>query len=116
MERKITHQTLGGKVESNFDMAFKYYSLISALLGLNLTKRKLQLVAFTAVKGNISYPDFKEEFIKTFDSSGATINNIVSELQELKVFVKVDSKVKVNPSLAMDFNNDVSLKITLNHV
>jgi hypothetical protein len=36
-----------------FDVAQRYYTIISAINDLKLTERELQLTAFTAVKGNI---------------------------------------------------------------
>jgi hypothetical protein len=37
--------------------------ILSAVNGLKLTEREIQLIAFTAVKGNISYGSIREEFL-----------------------------------------------------
>lgn len=98
-----------------WDVAYKYYALLSVVNGLNLTPRKLQLVTFTALKGNISYSTYRKEFIETYQTSSATINNMISELKELKVLVKDAGKIKVNPALLLNFENNLIIQISLNH-
>lgn len=96
-----------------FQCAQRYYSVLSAINDLRLTERELQLVAFTAVKGNISYKNIREEFCEKYKSSAPTINNLISKLKRLGVFVKDGTKVKVNPQIGLNFENNIVLQITI---
>lgn len=109
-------QRLKKEINGDLLIAEKYYSFLSEMNSLALTTREIQLVAFTAVKGNISNGNVREEFIKKHRTSSATINNIISKLKKLGIFVKKEGKIKVNPVISLDFSKDVILQITLSHV
>lgn len=111
----IVLQKLRKLESSNFDIAVKYYSLISVVNNLGLTEREIQLVAFVSVKGNISNDNVREEFVKKFNTSKPTINNIISKLKKLNIFVKENGKVKVNPLIVVDFTKDIVLQISISH-
>jgi uncharacterized protein YkwD len=96
-----------------YQAAQRYYSILSAVNSLHLTERELQLVAFTSVKGNISYGNIREEFCEKYKSSPPTINNIISKLKRIGVLVKDGSKIKVNPVITLDFENDVVLEVKI---
>lgn len=97
-------QKLKKEVDDDFIKAEYYYSILSAINNLHLTEREIQLVAYTAVKGNITYANVREEFCKKYKTSGPTINNIISKLKKLKIFIKEDGKVKVNPVIELGFS------------
>lgn len=102
------------KVEDDqFLLSERYYSILSAVNDLGLTKREIQLVAFTAVKGNISYANIREEFCEKHGTTSPTINNIISKLKKIGVLVKDGTKVKVNPVIVLDFNKNITLEIKL---
>lgn len=101
--------------QDNFSLAEKYYSILSAVNNLKLTQREIQLVAFTAIKGNISYANNREEFCKKFSTTSQTINNIISKLKRMGVFVKDGTKVKVNPVIILNFDSEIVLEIKLTH-
>jgi hypothetical protein len=111
----IVVQKLKKSVEDNFAMAEKYYSILSAVNGLKLTPREIQLVAFTAIRGNISYANNRKEFCERYDSTSPTINNIISKLKKINVLVKDGTKVKVNPVIILPFDRDAVLQISLTH-
>jgi predicted HTH transcriptional regulator len=118
MEPTVTHkktivQKLKKQEQDVYASAQRYYGVMSAVNSLSLTERELQLVAFTAVKGNISYKNIREEFCQKYNSSAPTINNLISKLKKLGVFVKEGSKVKVNPIINLNFENDVVLEIKI---
>lgn len=118
MEPTATHkktivQKLKKQEEDVYASAQRYYSVLSAVNSLSLTEREIQLVAFTAVKGNISYKNIREEFCQKYSSSAPTINNLISKLKKLGVFVKDGSKVKVNPVISLNFENDIVLEIKI---
>jgi hypothetical protein len=115
MEKKVIVQKLKKSINSNIQLAEKYYSILSVINDLNLTEREIQLVAYTAIKGNISFANVREEFFKTYNSSSASVNNIISKLKKLGIFIKQEGKVKVNPVIVIDFSKDLTLAINLEH-
>ena len=108
-------QSLKKDVSTDFQLAEKYYSVLFTINNLHLTEREIQLIAFTAIKGNITYANVREEFCKTYNSTSPTINNIVSKLKKLGVFIKENGKVKINPKICIDFQKDLMLNIKLVH-
>lgn len=98
-----------------YALAEMYYSLLSSINNLKLTTREIQLTAFAAIKGNISYANIREEFCQKYDTSNATINNMISRLKKMGILVKDNSKVKVNPVIVLDFKKDIVLEIKLTH-
>lgn len=115
MTNKIVLQKLSAKSEDNYILAERYYSILSALNDLKLTQREVQLVAFTAVRGNMSYANVKDEFCKKYNSSSPTISNIVSKLKKVGIFIKEGGKIRVNPVIALNFTLDLKLEISLLH-
>lgn len=93
--------------------AERYYAILSIVNDMQLTKRELQLIAFTAVKGNISYAEFRNEFCSKFNSSSPTINNMISKLRKNNILVKDNNKTKINPLIQLDFNKPLQLEIKL---
>lgn len=108
-------QSLKKDVKTDIQLAEKYYSILFTINNLHLTEREIQLIAFTAIKGNITYANVREEFCKTYNSTSPTINNIVSKLKRLGIFVKENGKVKINPKIIIDFKKDLMLNIKLVH-
>ena len=108
-------QRLKKDVQTDIQLAEKYYSILSAINNLHLTEREIQLISFTAVKGNITYANVREEFCKTYNSTSPSINNIISKLKKVGIFIKENGKVKVNPIIVIDFKKDLTLDIKLLH-
>ena len=115
MTNKIILQKLSFKDEDNYVLAEKYYNVLSALNNLRLTQREVQLMAFTAVRGNMSYANVKEEFCKKYESSSPTISNIVSKLKKMGIFIKEGGKIKVVPMIQLNFALNIKLEINLTH-
>ena len=111
----IVIQKLKKEVDTDLQLAEKYYNILSAINNLNLTEREIQLIAFTAIKGNITYANVREEFCKTYNSTSPSINNIISKLKKIGIFIKENGKVKVNPIIVIDFTKDLTLDIKLVH-
>ena len=108
-------QKLAKTVEDEFDMAYRYYAILSTINSLKLANRELQLVAFTAVRGNITDKANREEFCKLYESTNATINNMVGPLKKLHVLKKEDRKIVVNPLIRLNFLMPLTLNIELSH-
>ena len=114
-QRKTTLQKISLKEENSLAMAKRYYSLLSAISNISLTEREIQLIAFTAVKGNISYSTNRDEFCTLYKSSSPTINNMISKLKKLGLLIKDGGKIKVNPLYLLDFSNNIVLQLSIIH-
>jgi len=109
-------QRLKKNISTDMELAILYYSVLSAINTLKLTEREIQLISFTAIKGNITYANVREEFCKTYNSTSPSINNIISKLKRIGIFIKENGKVKVNPIInTIDFTKDLTLDIKLIH-
>ena len=113
--KNIVLQRIRKEEENVYSLAERYYMVLSAVNGLKLTEREIQLIAFTAIKGNISYASIREEFCKKHSTTNASINNIISKLKRTGILVKDGTRVKVNPQIVMNFENDVVLEIRILH-
>jgi hypothetical protein len=113
--KKIIVQKFLRKVEDDYAMAEKYYSMLSTINDLKLTQREVQLVAFTAIRGNISYSNIREDFCNKYNSTSPTINNIISKLKRIGVFVKDGTKIKVNPVILLPFDQNITLELKMEH-
>jgi hypothetical protein len=112
---KIIVQRLKKNVDNDMELAMKYYSILSVINSLNLTEREIQLISITAINVNITYANVREEFCKTYNSTSPSINNIISKLKRIGIFIKENGKVKVNPVIVIDFSKDLTLDIKLVH-
>lgn len=112
---KVIVQRIKKEVNSSYVLAEKYYAFLSELNGLNLTQREIQLLAFTAIRGNITNGNVREEFCKKYNTTSPTINNIISKLRRMSVLVKDGKMTRVNPMILLDFNRNIVLQITLEH-
>lgn len=108
-------QKLKRSIDTDIELAEKYYSLLSAVNSLKLTEREIQLIAFTSIKGNITYANVREEFCNKYNSTSPSINNIISKLKKIGIFIKENGKVKINPIISIDFTKDLTLEIKLVH-
>lgn len=113
MEKKIIVQKLKKTSLTQIETAIKYYTILFALNDMHFTEREVQLISFTALKGNISYPDIREEFCNIYKSSSPTMNNIISKLKKKSILIKEGDKIKVNPAILLNFNDNIILQITL---
>lgn len=113
-------QKLQFPVEGPLKMAERYISVISVFNELELAPREIQLLAYTAVNGNIGSDRAKEDFVKIYGSSLATVGNIISRLtnHRMKLLIKEEKrKVVINPALMLDFKSEtISLVIIMKNV
>lgn len=99
---------------SSLEVAIKYFKILLVLNNIHLKPKELQLLAYTAIKGNISSGGAKEGFIKEFNSSKASIGNMIGTLYKEKLLIKEGGRIRVQPFLVLDFNNQIVLQLTLN--
>lgn len=116
MSEEVVIQKLFRKDDSPISLAIRYFSIISVLFNLGLAKKEVELLAFIAVKGTISYSSIREEFIQMFSSSKNSVENMKGKLYRKKLLIKIDRKYKINPSFGLDFTKDLILQINLNHL
>ena len=106
-------QKLRRRLPDEFGIAVAYFSLISSLNSLALTERELQLMAFTAVRGNMSLGNVKTEFCERFSTTFPTISNIVYKLKKQGLLIKEDGRVKVNKMFPSNFKDGITLNVIL---
>ena len=109
----MTIQKLEKSSSNRLELAQQYYALISALNNLYLTEREIQLIAFSAVRGSVSFATVREDFCTIYKSSFPTINNMVSKLKTKGILIKQGKQIVVNPRIALDFSKPLILQITL---
>lgn len=110
---KYILQKLKKSVNSEFERAEMYYGVLSLVNNLGLTEREIQLIAFTAIRGNITNANVRNEFCKKYNSSYNTIKNIVWKLKRYGIFTKQNNKIKINPVICLDFNKPLTLQINI---
>jgi hypothetical protein len=98
---------------SDIEVAIKYYTILFSLNNIHLSAKEIELISFTAVKGTITSPTSRSEFVEMFDSSQASLENIKGRLVKRKFLVKKEGKHKVHPSLVLDFSTELVLQIRL---
>lgn len=108
----MTVQKLKPTIDSEFEAARRYFSMVAAINDIHITPIELKLLAFMAVKGSISNTNNKDVFCETFQSSKASVYNIIGSLSEKGLLHKIDNKVKIIPSIALNFKEPVVVKIT----
>jgi hypothetical protein len=106
-------QKLNKQEGDELGLAMRYFKVIAAITGVHLTEKEVQLLSFTALKGNISSGGARQEFVEAFNTSKATLENIKHGLVKKGFIVKQDSKYKVNPAFASEFTGIV-LQININ--
>jgi len=114
-EKKTIVQKIKLTEKDALSIAQRYYTLLSAISNTSLTEREIQLMAFTAIKGNISYSNNREEFCELYKSSSPTINNIISKLKKMGLLVKESGKIKVNPAYLLNFENNLVIQLSILH-
>lgn len=108
-------QRLKKELINDIDVSYRYYSVLSALNDLLLTKREIQLMSFISVSGSVSISENREKFCKSYDTTSATVNNMVSKLKRRNLLMKKDGKIVVNSIISLDFSKDLSLEIKILH-
>lgn len=112
---KVILQRLKKNELDDYSLAERYYSILSAVNNLKLTQREIQLIAFTAIRGNISYANIRKDFCEKYGTTNPSIYNMISKLRKMGVLVKDGTKAKVNPQILLNFENDITLELRLVH-
>lgn len=110
---KVVVQKLMKKVKDETEVAIIYYRLISALNNLKLSAKQIELLAFTAVRGTITPLKARKEFVKLFNSSINSVENLKGKLVKRGLLVKEGGLYKVRKELALDFSGEIWLQLKL---
>lgn len=100
-------QKIRKRYRTPYDKAVIYLTIMNVLNGGELRKMEIDLLAFIATGGNI------KGFIKHAKSSQASVGNMSSRLMKSGWLVKGEDFVKVNPAIDLNFEDNISLHITL---
>ena len=114
MSEEVIVQTIKKQYPGSIDAGIAYYTFITNINNIKLSKREIQLLAYVNHRGTISSASAREEFCNMFDSSEGTISNMISKLSKHKLLVKEKNKTKLNASLRMNFDKKIVLKVHLN--
>jgi hypothetical protein len=107
-------QKIKKQEKTALDLAIKYYSIICLINDIKLSKRQIQLLAFTSIRGTISSLSAKTDFSNTFNSSIATVNNLISELSGLGLLEQFQGKYRVKDKINLNFaQRDIDINIVL---
>lgn len=107
----MTIPTIEKKLKDDVEVAIIYYSTLFKVNSISLSDIEINLIAFSAVRGTLSSPPIREEFIRRFNSSKGTVYNVSSKLKRQGLLIKEKGKLRVNPSLQMDFKKPLLLKL-----
>lgn len=108
-------QRIAKEYKTSLEKAIVYYESLLSLNGIKLRNKELQLLAFTGVRGTITPLSAREEFVKLFDSSLNSIENMKGILVKKGLLIKEGEMYKVLPAISLDFNEPITLVIRMNN-
>ena len=106
-------QKLNRKTKDRLEKGIKYFSILSALMGMKLTPKQIELLSFTAFRGTITPLPARQEFVEIFDSSLDSIENLKGQLAKKFLLIKTNGMYRLPPTLELDFSDDIVLQIKL---
>lgn len=92
-------------------MAISYYGMISVVNNIPLTRKQIILLAYIATKGSIRSLSAKTEFCRVYDTSVPYIHKMTKDLLRKGFLIKDKNKLKLNPSINLDFTNPVIVQV-----
>ena len=113
---QVVIQKLNKQEPSELELAIRYFTIIGAVTGVHLTRKQIQLLAWTAIKGTISSGGAIKDFITTFDSSKGTLENLKASLIKKGFIVKQEGKYRLIPSLSLSFQERILLQINISQL
>lgn len=109
----VTTLRIKKNYDNNFDLAIKWYSIISILNDFKWSPLEIKVMAFTAIKGDISSGGRRGAFLGYFKSTKPSLANTISEMHKKHFLVKVEGKLKINPQFFINFEGDILSQINL---
>lgn len=108
-------QKIENKIVDKYELAYKYFNIIAVLNNINLVKRDVQLLSYAAAQDK-PINEVRREFVKKFDTSKATVGNIISKLYKLHILQKNKKEITINPVLLINFDKDLTMNLLFKHV
>lgn len=112
----VTTLRIKKNYDNDLELAVKWYSIISILNNFKWSPLQVKLMAFTAVKGDISSGGRKEAFCTFASSVKTSVANTISDMYQAGFLVKNKRRITVNPQLLLNFEGDICAKLILEHV
>jgi len=100
---ELVIQKINKEYASSMELAKTYYTFITEINKIQITRKELDLLCYCAVNGTISTPPVRDAFVKEYNTPKGSVYNMVSKLQKLKLMVKINGKIRVNPHIQLDF-------------
>lgn len=113
-DKQVIVKTIKKSYDDVIKAGITWFKFIAAINDIQLTKRELELLAFINTRGTISSIQAKEDFCELFETSKATVSNMISRLLKKRLLIKEKNKTKINPALKVDFNNDFVVRFYIN--
>lgn len=93
-------------IDTQFDVAIRYFKVIAAVNNIKLQNRQLELLAFISLRGGVFSGSARQKFIEVYGSTYHTINNMLGQLYKKKFLLRDSRKYTINPQLMVsDFSN-----------
>lgn len=99
--------------ENQYERAYRYYAILSIINDLQLTKKELEVIAFTSREGNISDYKIKNKFYDEFGGSSFSLTNTIASLKKKKLLLKEKTLIFINPIISLDFKEELNIVITI---
>jgi hypothetical protein len=113
-DEQVVVKTINKSFSNKIKAGITWFKLIAALNDIKLTPRELELLAFINYRGTISSLQAKEEFCRVFGSSIATISNMTKKTSNLWTSKLLNSKIKINPAIRVDFDSQFVARLFFN--
>lgn len=110
----MTTQRIDTNVNGAYELAYKYFHIISLVNDLELVRRDVQLLAY-AIEQNKPINEIKKDFVEKFNSSMPTVGNIISKLYNKEMLVKDKRVITIHPDLLLDFEKSLAIGIMFKH-
>lgn len=113
---EITTLRVKKEYNEDVDLAVKFYNIISVLNDFKWSLMECRIMAYTAMKGDISSGGRVKSFCNVFKTTAGSLSNSVSVLFKQRFLIKLDGKTKVNDGLYFNVNTDIIFQLKMLHV
>lgn len=111
--REINVQKIVKQYESEYEKAYVYFSIVSALSGLGLQRKELELLSFVGVHKEVSLELLKSDFCSKYDTTENVLANLKSKLLKKGLVISYGDGLKLIPEISLNFSLPILLNIVL---
>lgn len=102
------------KLKNEFDLAVKYFGVISILNDFNWTKMEIHILAFTLITGNINIGEPRKTFLNWYGSSKRSyLSTLLFSMQKKGLIIRKDKNLILNPSLLIELEKNLILQLNM---